>query len=137
MLKKLANLSTSFLYAPIRKTSNTTVISTSSTTIYSVASGFNQRCSVAVVRLSGKHCLDVLQRLTVNKTKPEMSTLEPRKMYLRDIWHPVSKEKIDKCLVVWFKGSFFHSFRSLNLILSKGFCSSLFKSLTVLLERTF
>jgi len=28
---------------------------------------------------------------------------EPRKMYLREIVHPVTREKIDKGLVVWFK----------------------------------
>lgn len=109
MFKKLANLSTNLIYARIRKTStsSTTVISTSSTTIYSLASGFNQRCSVAVVRLSGKHCLGVLQRMTVNKKEAKINTFEPRKMYFRDIWHPISKEKIDKCLVVWFKGVYF------------------------------
>ena len=110
MIKKLTSLTRHLKYAAIRKagtsTSTTTVIPTSSTTIYSVASGFNQRCSVAVVRLSGKHCLDVLHRLIANRQAAKIDAFEPRKMYLKDIWHPISKEKIDKCLIVWFKGAF-------------------------------
>lgn len=75
-----------------------------STTIYALASGSNQRCGVAVVRLSGTNCVDILSKLTKNKKE---NVYEPRKMYLRDIWHPVTLEKIDKGLVVWFKGTFF------------------------------
>lgn len=72
------------------------------TSIYALASGSNQRCGVAVVRLSGKSTLDVLHKLT-NKNE-KACNYEPRKMYLRELWHPLSKEKIDKSLVVWFKG---------------------------------
>jgi tRNA U34 5-carboxymethylaminomethyl modifying GTPase MnmE/TrmE len=75
-----------------------------STTIYALASGSNQRCGVAVVRLSGTNCVDILSKLTKNKKE---NVYEPRKMYLRDIWHPVTSEKIDKGLVVWFKGLHF------------------------------
>lgn len=70
------------------------------TSIYALASGHNQKCGVAVVRLSGKSTLDVLAKLT-DKNR---NSYKPRMMYVRNIWHPISKDKIDKCLVVWFKG---------------------------------
>jgi tRNA modification GTPase len=66
--------------------------------IYALASGTNQRSAVAIVRVSGKQCLEVIETLTRNK-----SLLEPRKMYLRDLFHPIENVKIDKSLVVWFK----------------------------------
>ena len=72
----------------------------SSNVIYALASGFNQKCGVAVVRMSGKGSLAILSRLT-NKSE---HTFEPRKMYLKSIWHPISGKKIDKSMVVWFKG---------------------------------
>ena len=72
----------------------------SSTTIYALASGFNQKCGVAVVRLSGKQSTDVLLKLTDKSS----NDYEPRKMYLKNIWHPTSGQKIDKSMVVWFKG---------------------------------
>lgn len=68
--------------------------------IFALASGSNQRCGVAVIRLSGKSTVNVLLKLTNKKE----NIFEPRKMYLRDIWDPIRKEKIDKSLVVWFKG---------------------------------
>ena len=69
------------------------------TCIYAIASGFQQKCGLAVVRLSGKHSLQILTKLT------EKSNYEPRKMYLNNLIHPETKEKIDKSLVVWFKGN--------------------------------
>lgn len=71
----------------------------SSSTIFALASGFNQKCGVAVVRVSGKSTHQVLLKLT----KQSENFFEPRKMYLKDIWHPLTKEKIDKSLVVWFQ----------------------------------
>ena len=72
----------------------------SSTTIYALASGLNQKCGVAVVRLSGKNCMDILLKLT----KKDFNDYEPRKMYLKNIWHPKTATKIDKGMIVWFKG---------------------------------
>jgi tRNA U34 5-carboxymethylaminomethyl modifying GTPase MnmE/TrmE len=74
----------------------------SSACIYAVASGINQRCGVAVLRISGKESPQVMLKLT--KTNSLEDAYEPRKMYLKDIWHPISNEKIDKGLIVWFKG---------------------------------
>ncbi|RNA14322.1 tRNA modification GTPase mitochondrial [Brachionus plicatilis] len=71
----------------------------SSSTIFALASGLNQKCGVAVVRVSGKSTHEVLLRLT----KHSKNLYEPRKMYFRDIWHPITNEKIDKSLIVWFK----------------------------------
>jgi tRNA U34 5-carboxymethylaminomethyl modifying GTPase MnmE/TrmE len=65
--------------------------------IYALASG-SQRSGLAVVRLSGKKSYEVLTQMTGGQKK-----YEPRKMYLREIVHPVTREKIDKGLVVWFK----------------------------------
>jgi tRNA U34 5-carboxymethylaminomethyl modifying GTPase MnmE/TrmE len=71
------------------------------TTIFALASGLNQRCGVAVVRLSGIKSNDILLKLT---KKDNINQYEPRKMYLRDLWHPITNKKIDKGLVVLFKG---------------------------------
>ncbi len=72
----------------------------SETGIYALASG-SQRSGLAVVRLSGKNSYDVLSQMT---GKSADKLYEPRKMYLKDIIHPITKDKIDKGLVVWFKG---------------------------------
>jgi tRNA U34 5-carboxymethylaminomethyl modifying GTPase MnmE/TrmE len=69
--------------------------------IYALTTGLNSRCGVAVVRISGAKCLDIIKGLTLKTGE----NLEPRKMYLRDFYDPISKEKIDKGLLVWFKGS--------------------------------
>ena len=71
-------------------------------TIYAIATGVNQKCGLAVVRVSGKNSLNIMSSLT----KMSEETYEPRKMYLRNIWHPITQEKIDKSIVVWFKGLF-------------------------------
>ncbi len=67
------------------------------TCIYALASG-SQRSGLAVIRLSGKKSYEVLTQMTKSQ-----KTYEPRKMYLKEIFHPVTKEKIDKGLIVWFK----------------------------------
>ena len=65
---------------------------------------------MAVVRVSGKRALNVLDELTrrPNEEAAAAAELESRKMYLRSIWHPVSKERIDNGLVVAFRAP--HSF---------------------------
>ena len=73
-------------------------------TIFAVASGLNQRCGVSVIRLSGKETSNILLKLT---NKNNIDQYESRKMYLREIWHPVSRMKIDKALVVLFRGDCF------------------------------
>ncbi|CAF0713501.1 unnamed protein product [Brachionus calyciflorus] len=68
-------------------------------TIYALTSGSNQKCGVAVIRVSGKSTIEALLKLT----KKTQNIYSPRKMYLRDLYHPLSNDKIDKSLVVWFK----------------------------------
>ena len=81
---------------------NKSLYSTSATTIYALASGFKQKCGVAVIRLSGKESYSTLLKLTQSQRNDEF---EPRRMYLRNIWHPVNGKKIDRGMVVWFKGT--------------------------------
>lgn len=78
----------------------------SSTSIYALASGHNQKCGVAVIRLSGRSSLNVLGKLTNEST----ASYKPRMMYFKSVWHPVTKEKLDKSLVVYFKGFLFFIF---------------------------
>ena len=78
--------------------------------IYALATGLNGRSGVAVVRISGAKCLDVIKRLTLK----QYENLEPRKMYLRDFYDPITKEKIDKGLLVWFKGKWSQFSPSIN-----------------------
>lgn len=79
-----------------------TAVKLNETCIYALASG-SQRAGLAVVRVSGKKSYDILTDMT-NKSKAK--SYEPRKMYLKEIINPVTKEKIDSGLVVWFKGIF-------------------------------
>ena len=72
------------------------------TSIFALASGANQRCGVAVVSLSGRATLNVL--LSLSKSA-DLTSFEPRRLYLRNLWHPVTHEKIDRAIVVWFKGN--------------------------------
>lgn len=72
--------------------------------IFALASGQNHGCGVAVVRLSGASSLQIVQRLTSKDNRQQ--SFEPRKLYLKSLWHPLTKEKIDKGMVVWFKGTF-------------------------------
>ena len=74
----------------------------SASSIFALATAAKQKCGVAVVRVSGKKCSEVLLKMTKSK---ELN-FEPRKMYFKDIFHPINNEKLDKGLVVWFKGNF-------------------------------
>jgi tRNA U34 5-carboxymethylaminomethyl modifying GTPase MnmE/TrmE len=68
--------------------------------IYSLSSGWNGRSAVAVIRISGSKCLKVIEALTLKKC----DNIESRKMYLRDFYDPITNEKIDKGLMVLFRG---------------------------------
>jgi len=90
-----------------RSSQTNNIVRKNATTIFALASGLNQRCGVAVVRLSGLKTNDVLLKLTKTENKKQY---EPRKMYLRNLWHPITNKKIDKGLVVYFKGCFSTNF---------------------------
>jgi len=67
-----------------------------SQTIFSLSSGAGL-AGVAVIRISGtkaKNCIDAMCK------KP----VKPRQAGLRQIYHPVSKQLLDQCLVLWFPG---------------------------------
>lgn len=90
LIKKLILIPKNYFISNVRLLSNETCI-------YAVASGFNQKCGLAVVRLSGKHSFEILTQLT------KTNKYQPRKMYLKSIYKPETNEKIDQGLVVWFK----------------------------------
>ncbi|XP_015522860.2 tRNA modification GTPase GTPBP3, mitochondrial isoform X1 [Neodiprion lecontei] len=66
-------------------------------TIFALSSGHG-KCGVAVIRISGSQAIDALKQMT-NITK-----LEPRKAFLRNICDPDTREVIDKGLCLWFPG---------------------------------
>ncbi|XP_001648272.2 tRNA modification GTPase GTPBP3, mitochondrial [Aedes aegypti] len=72
--------------------------SSSRPTIFGLSSG-SGKCGVAVVRVSGDACRDVMKIKTQSVTLPE-----PRKAVLRRIFHSKTTEMIDKGLVLWFPG---------------------------------
>ncbi|XP_050309801.1 tRNA modification GTPase GTPBP3, mitochondrial [Anthonomus grandis grandis] len=74
----------------------------STSTIFALSSGLG-KCGVAVVRVTGPETKQAIIKLTNLKALPQ-----PRTALLRSIQHPVSKETIDKGLVLWFPGP--HSF---------------------------
>ncbi|XP_018800940.1 PREDICTED: tRNA modification GTPase GTPBP3, mitochondrial isoform X1 [Bactrocera latifrons] len=65
-------------------------------TIFSLSSGFG-KCGVSVIRVSGPQTRNALQTLVGNRHE-----LKARYAYLRSIYHPETKEIIDKGLVLWF-----------------------------------
>ena len=81
------------------------------TCIYAIASGTNQRCGLAVVRLSGKNSIKILSILT------KTNEFEARKIYLKSLIHPVTSDKIDRGLVVCFKGVYYSFYKSIKLVL--------------------
>jgi tRNA modification GTPase len=66
------------------------------TTIYALSSGHG-KAGVAVIRLSGPACADVLQALTDDLPKPRLASLRA----LRD---PATGGTIDRALIIWFPG---------------------------------
>lgn len=68
-------------------------------TIYSLSSG-HVKCGVSVIRVSGPKTKQALRALVNN------SDYEPkqRQAYLKAFYHPVSKDVIDKGLLLWFPG---------------------------------
>ncbi|GAB0091544.1 tRNA modification GTPase GTPBP3, mitochondrial [Sergentomyia squamirostris] len=65
-------------------------------TIYSLSSG-QGKCGVAVIRVSGRQSLHALKSLASFRTDPT-----PRNAYLKKIYHPESRELIDRGLILWF-----------------------------------
>ena len=69
-----------------------------SNTIFALSSGHG-RCGVAVIRVSGPSCSEAVKRLCAQERLPP-----PRHAVLKRLFDPVSREMIDKGLVLWFPG---------------------------------
>lgn len=70
----------------------------SESTIFNLSSGYG-KCGVSVIRVSGPRTSDALRALISNKFVPTA-----RHAFLKSIYHPVTREMIDKGLVLWFPG---------------------------------
>ncbi|CAH1116264.1 unnamed protein product [Phaedon cochleariae] len=70
----------------------------SSDTIFALSSGHG-KCGVAVIRVSGKNSPTALKLLTDSNVLPKA-----RSAILRRIKHPISKETLDRGLILWFPG---------------------------------
>ncbi|KAI8972276.1 tRNA modification GTPase GTPBP3, mitochondrial-like protein [Pilobolus umbonatus] len=64
-------------------------------TIYALSSA-QGKAGVAVIRVSGKSAQQVVESMTTLKT------IQPRTAYFKHIRHPVTKDTIDRGLVLWF-----------------------------------
>lgn len=72
-------------------------------TIYALSTAWG-KSGVAVIRVSGKNAQTLLSQMT----SLEASSLKPRYAYLTKLFHPVSRETLDKVVVLFFKAP--HSF---------------------------
>lgn len=68
-----------------------------SDTIFALSSGVGTG-GVAVIRMSGSKAMSVLDMIATR------STPKPRVAYVRDLFDPMSGEKLDQSLVIYFKG---------------------------------
>lgn len=69
-------------------------------TIFAQSSG-RGKAGVTVYRISGPSSLSALEKLTSS----QITVLQPRKMYLRTIFHPETGIQIDKALIVYFNAN--------------------------------
>lgn len=63
-------------------------------TIYALSSGHG-RCGVAVIRVSGPAAANVLERMAGRRVPPRTATLATLR-------HPISREELDRALLLWF-----------------------------------
>ena len=71
------------------------------TTIFALSSGHG-KCGVAVVRVSGPFSSPALKVITQSKELPA-----PRQASIMKLYHPQTKEQIDRGLILWFPGMFY------------------------------
>ena len=68
-------------------------------TIYALSTVFG-KSGVAIIRISGSKAADIITTMTdMDKTK-----VKPRYAYIVRLYHAKSKELLDKCLLLYFKG---------------------------------
>ncbi|XP_068156026.1 tRNA modification GTPase GTPBP3, mitochondrial [Drosophila tropicalis] len=95
----LRNISNSFCRIFQRQAS-----SDSACTIYSLSSG-HVKCGVSVIRLSGPRTKQALRAIIASGSENGFEfEPKPRQAYLKSFYHPVSKEMIDRGLLLWFPG---------------------------------
>lgn len=72
-----------------------------SSTIFALATGYQIRSGVAIIRVSGPLATQSLLKLTKEKN---IENFQPKKLYLKKIYHHQTNDLIDQCMTVWFKG---------------------------------
>ncbi|CAF1302352.1 unnamed protein product [Adineta steineri] len=70
-------------------------------TIFALATGYQVRSGVAIIRISGSLATQSLLTLT-KETKLEK--FQPKNLYLTKIYDNKTNDLIDQCMTVWFKG---------------------------------
>lgn len=70
----------------------------SRSTIFALASGHG-KCGVAVIRISGPTASTVIRELTRKDKLPE-----PRVATLTGLYHPSTREMLDRGIVLWYPG---------------------------------
>lgn len=71
-------------------------------TIFALATGPQVRSGVAIVRVSGSAATQSLLSLTQEQN---LTRFKPNQLQLAKLYHQKSKDLIDQCMVVWFKGN--------------------------------
>jgi hypothetical protein len=84
-----------------RRTWNWSRCSSNLSTIFALATGSQIRSGVAIIRVSGSSATQSLLALTKQRN---IETLKPNQLYLRNLYHHQTKDLIDQCMIVWFKG---------------------------------
>ncbi len=78
-------------------------------TIYALSTVFG-KSGVAVIRISGRNAIRVVEKMTdINPT-----VIKPRYAYFADLKNIVTRETIDKCLLLYFKAP--HSFTGEDIV---------------------
>jgi tRNA U34 5-carboxymethylaminomethyl modifying GTPase MnmE/TrmE len=84
--------------------SKTNRVFSRSSTIFALATGPQVRSGVAIVRVSGPVATQSLLKLT---RETNIENFQPKKLYLKKIYHYQTNDLIDQCMTVWFKGKIF------------------------------
>ncbi|UJR28557.1 hypothetical protein I4U23_009791 [Adineta vaga] len=72
-----------------------------SSTIFALATGQQIRSGVAIIRVSGSTATQSLLTLT---KEINLEKFQPKKLYLKKLYHSKTNDLIDQCMTVWFKG---------------------------------
>ena len=96
--------------------SKTNLVFSRSSTIFALATGQQVRSGVAIIRVSGPLASQSLLKLT---RETSIENYEPKKFYLRKLYHYQTNDLIDQCMTVWFKGriTWFSSIRKSYIFL--------------------